>query len=86
MKYESQFVWDDDAQEPIVNLDNELYTESGGELGGKRTTTNNNFSKKQGKKTIELITQENSPSSIKDRMQEHGETPFEVETECKTDV
>eukprot|EP00957_Ditylum_brightwellii_P111029 8467395-Ditylum_brightwellii.AAC.1 len=73
-EYESQFIWDNNAQEPIKDIDNELPPENGDDTGGKQKADEKGSpTKKLIKRAVELKVQEDAPpKSIQIQLRDQG--------------
>eukprot|EP00957_Ditylum_brightwellii_P206496 15348695-Ditylum_brightwellii.AAC.2 len=80
-EYESQFVWNDDAQSSIEDIDDKSPPENGDDTEGKQKVDEKGSSaKKHSKKAVELKTQEDAlPKSVKVQIRDRGEIALEDE-------
>eukprot|EP00957_Ditylum_brightwellii_P172670 13144406-Ditylum_brightwellii.AAC.1 len=87
-EYESQFVWDYNAQEPVKDVDDKSPPKNEDDTGGKqKADAKGSLTKKQIKKAVELKTQEDAPlKSIKAQLKDQGETALKAEAGYQTDT
>eukprot|EP00957_Ditylum_brightwellii_P131150 10003097-Ditylum_brightwellii.AAC.1 len=87
-EHESQFIWDNDTQEPIKDMEDESSPENEDKEGGTRNVEENNTpAMKQSKKAVELNTQgDASPTSAQEKTRNRGDTALDAEAGYQTDI